>query len=211
MVEPDGLHILSADVEHEGRIGNACARGAGVRDRLDRMVVGVERAREKLLAVSRGAHGIDRKRDSRCLPAVLQADKTLLGDVDRSAVIRRVERIDKLTRLIDQGELGRRAPRIDTERHTHRLSGRIRIRTLCRRLFAMACRKIRLLGRCGKKGLGKTSLPACGRDRLELIQPDKSVGKVDRLGRCEHVGQRQGGTARDHDLRIARDDNLIVR
>lgn len=93
----------------------------------------------------------------------------------------------------------------------HRLSGRIRIRTLCRRLFAMACRKIRLLGRCGKKGLGKTSLPACGRDRLELIQPDKSVGKVDRLGRCEHVGQRQGGTARDHDLRIARDDNLIVR
>ena len=167
--------------------------------------------REKLLAVSRGAHGIDRKRDSRCLPAVLQADKTLLGDVERSAVIRRVERIDKLTRLIDQGELGRRAPRIDTERHTHRLSGRIRIRTLCRRLFAMACRKIRLLGRCGKKGLGKTSLPACGRDRLELIQPDKSVGKVDRLGRCEHVGQRQGGTARDHDLRIARDDNLIVR
>ncbi|MFR2030787.1 MAG: hypothetical protein ACLS3M_04855 [Collinsella sp.] len=100
-----------------------------------------------------------------------------MGDVERSAVIRRVERIDKLTRLIDQGELGRRAPRIDTERHTHRLSGRIRIRTLCRRLFAMACRKIRLLGRCGKKGLGKTSLPACGRDRLELIQPDKSVGR----------------------------------
>ena len=92
-------------------------------------------------------------------PAVLQADKTLLGDVERSAVIRRVERIDKLTRLIDRGELGRRAPRIDTERHTHRLSGRIRIRTLCRRLFAMACHKIRLLGRCGKKRAGQDVPP----------------------------------------------------
>lgn len=133
-----------------------------------------------------------------------------MGDVERSAVIRRVERIDKLTRLIDQGELGRRAPRIDTERHTHRLSGRIRIRTFAGVSLPWRAVKSACSAGVAKKGWARRPSPLA-RDRLELIQPDKSVGKVDRLGRCEHVGQRQGGTARDHDLRIARDDNLIVR
>ena len=160
------------------KVASGNSHGAGVRDRLDRMVVGVERAREKApFAVSRGAHGIDRKRDFPLSPQrFFKLTRPCWATPSGLPLLDAWERIDKLTRLIDQGELGRRAPRIDTERHTHRLSGRIRIRTLAGVSLPWRA-KIRLLGRVWQKGWARRPSSLAGATVSSLSSRTKAPGR----------------------------------
>ena len=106
--EPDGLHVLAADVEHEGRLRVVLDCGAGMGDGFHHVQVRMERVGEKRLAVTR-------RRASEYLElyaGILVRARELLegfdGDVERFALVRRVERVDELPVFVDERELGRR-------------------------------------------------------------------------------------------------------
>ena len=63
-VDPDGLHVLPADVEDERHVGDVFHGCLRVRHRLDHVVVGMQRFGEEQLAVTGGAHRCARR--ARC-------------------------------------------------------------------------------------------------------------------------------------------------
>ena len=121
--EPDSFHVLATDVEHEARLRVVFDRGAGMGDGLHHMLVRMERVGEKRLAVAC-------RRASEYLEfyagIIVRAREFLEGidgDVERFAFVRRVERVDELSGLVDERELGRRRPRVDAKVGSHRAAG----------------------------------------------------------------------------------------
>ena len=88
-----------------------------MRDGLDGVAVGMERAREQVLAVSGGAAGEDLDLDARRAVRVAQLDEGLAGDVERRSLVAGVVIVDEVLVLVDDRELGRRAARVDAQVH----------------------------------------------------------------------------------------------
>ena len=211
-VEPDGLHVLAADVEHERDVGLAGRGRAGMGDRLDRVVVGMEGAGKELLAVARGAHSIDRKRDACLLPALFELHKTALGRIERGALVVGIETIDKFARVVDDRELGGRATRVDAERRTHAGTARIRARPRRRLLRFMSVRKVRALGIVCEKRLCQALVLVLVRVIRQLAERGGPAREVDRAGLIgKRAAERERGTAGHHNLRLIRHEHILER
>ena len=118
--DPHGLHVLTADVENEARIGHERACGTRMGDRLDRMAIGRKCAREQIFSVASHAHARDIELNSRRSVSVAQRNKGIAGNSERLAFVGGVKAINDLAIVGDKGELGRSAARIDAEPHAHR-------------------------------------------------------------------------------------------
>ena len=137
--DPHGLHILTANVENEARIGNERARGTRMGDRLDRMAIGRKCAREQIFSVASHAHTSDIELNARRSVSIAQSDKGIAGNSERLAFVGRVKTVNDLAVVCDKGELGRSTARINAEPHAQRA---IRITELTRTSNAAAFRKL---------------------------------------------------------------------
>lgn len=119
-VEPDGLHVLPADVQDEVRIRFDGAGRGRVRDGFDRVAVGMVGMLEQRLAIPRRAAGDDIEPDARLGIPVAQRHERIGADAERLALIGRIEFIDQALALIDEREFRGGGSRIDAQIGAHR-------------------------------------------------------------------------------------------
>ena len=137
--DPHGLHILTANVENEARIGNERARGTRMGDRLDRMAIGRKCARKQIFSVASHAHTSDIELNARRSVPIAQSDKGIAGNSERLAFVGRVKTVNDLAVVCDKGELSRSTARINAEPHAQRA---IRVAEFTRTSNAAAFRKL---------------------------------------------------------------------
>ncbi len=105
-VDPDGLHVLPADVQDERGIGLEALCRMGVRHGFHLVHIGSQGAGEQHLAVAGGAAARHLKLAAGLGVARVQVAQGAHGNVHRLALVGGVERIHQVALFIEQGELG---------------------------------------------------------------------------------------------------------
>ena len=114
-VQPDGLHVLAADVQKEGGVWHVLRRRSGVGHRLHHMVFRAEGTLHQKLSIARGTDGKDGKGRSGCIPFLLHFPQSLSCHLQRFSRVGGVEGIQKVFVLVDQHEFGGGAAAVDAE------------------------------------------------------------------------------------------------
>ena len=205
--EPDGLHILTADVQHEGGVGDVLGRRPGVGHRLHHVALGGQGVGEQLLPIAGGAHPQDLQLGPRRPIAVPQLQQGLPGHVQGRALVGGVEGVQNAFFLVQKDEFGGGAPRVDAQPGPHLLP------------------RVEPDGLPGGEGVG------LGKGQLLAATPEEGLGGAVLLGlqlqRPEglqqpvqpHLGlpagvqglQRQGGPVGHHQLRVLGDQDVLIR
>ena len=108
VVDPDGLHVLAADVEDERRIVDVTSGREGVRDGLDHMAIRMESLGEQQLAVAGCRASQDVEHHAGIRPTAGKLAERMLGDVERLSLVIGVERVDERALFVYHRELRRR-------------------------------------------------------------------------------------------------------
>ena len=120
-IQPDGLHILPADVQQEAGSGHILLRCTGMGNSLHCMAFGSERLCKQHLAVSGGAGCQNVQRCAGGPVAVPQCDQGLLGHIQRAALVRGIKRVQQVFLLIHQHKLRGGAAGVNAQIGVHRL------------------------------------------------------------------------------------------
>ena len=120
--EPDGLHVLAADVQQEGGVGHILGGSPGVGHRLHHMALGGEGVGKELLPVAGGAHPQDLQLRPRAAVPVPQLQQGLFRHVQGRPLVGGVEGVQDVLLLVHEDELGGGAARVDAQVGPHLLS-----------------------------------------------------------------------------------------
>ena len=113
--QPDGLHVLAADVQQEGGVGHEFPAALGVGHRLHRVVVRLHGLGHHLLAVAGGAHAQDLQPDARLPVFPGQLRQAPLDHQQRFAVVVVVIGVGDALVLVHHHEFGGGAAGVDAD------------------------------------------------------------------------------------------------
>ena len=210
VIQPDGLHILAADVQQEGGILHILLRRPGMGNGLDKVALSAESLVEQKLPITCGACSKDLKLRSGIPVALPHGDQRFLRHHQRLACVRRIERVQELPVLSQQHELRRRGTGIHAEERPEMIS---RLR-LCSFQFVvgMAGKKVfplRIVFEEYRGLFGTRADLSAAAVQLRRQFPCPAGGhpvpaglKQERHGQCGAVG--------DDDFRMRRDQDLVL-
>ena len=119
VAEPDGFHILPADVEDKVGVGNVVAAGLGVGDGLDGAVVGAEGAGHHFGAVARGAEAKGMQLHAALLPAAVEVVQLVAHHRERVAVVVAITAVEEVQLAVEDDGLAGGAAAVDAEPYRH--------------------------------------------------------------------------------------------
>ena len=117
LMDPDGLHVLAADIQDEAHIRLDLAGRRGVGHSLHRMVVCAESAAQEPLAVAGGAKAQDLECHPHGAVFALHLHKALLHHPDGVTLVVGIEAVDDLFLLVDEDEFRGGAAGVDADVH----------------------------------------------------------------------------------------------
>ena len=180
VVEPDGLHVLAADVEDERHLGGVKLGCLGMCHGLYHVAVGAQGAGAQLLAVAGGAHGADDEFGVGLLEDVARLKQGAAHDLERFALVRGVEGVDEMGVVVHQDELGGGGAAVDAQVG---VGGRSRhgvgVGALRQAVTDSEALQLRLVGKEGlqfRQGVGATALE--GGERLDARGGVEGAGVV---------------------------------
>jgi len=208
VMQPDGLHVLAADVEDEARVGHAARRGERVRDGFHDVDVGVQRAVEQQLAVAGRAAREDVELHARRLVTVGERGHRVAQDVEGLALVRGIEAVDELAVFADERELRGGRARVDAQVGAHGAARREGCGAGGFGRGAMAFLEGAPVGLgCEERGSHARGLREGGRGVVQA-----ALQRVEVDGRVffrEHAQQRERRALRDDDLGICGNDDAV--
>ena len=204
--QPDGLHVLAADVQQEGGVREEAAAAPGMGHGLHRMIVGVEGRGEHLFAVAGGAQAQYLQPDAPFPVLLRQIQQPLAYHPQGLALVVGVEGIGHLLVLVHKDELGGGGTGVDPQISPQDAVPHGPLRRLPQfRLVAaqegvpgLVIGKKRFPGAGGLGGLGRSG-----------IQPLQSLGKGQGIILAgEQLVHGDGGAPGHDGLRVLRADDI---
>ena len=114
-LQPDGLHVLAADVQQKRGVREEAAAAPGVGHGLYRVVVGVKGRREHLLAVAGGAQAQHFQLDAHFFIFLRQGQQALPDHLQRLPLVVGVESVRHLLVLVYKDALGGGGAGVDAD------------------------------------------------------------------------------------------------